>query len=148
MKIILSKNVPNLGQTGEIKEVKEGYARNFLFPQGLAKLVTEATIKEMENKKTHSQKKVQNKAKKYKDVAKKVNNLKLIIKTKADEKKTLFAAIKAETISKELKNRHFDIPAQFIKLDEPIKHLGYYDVKIVFSDEVAAKIGLTVERED
>lgn len=148
MKVVLIKKVPNLGQTGEIKEVSDGYARNFLIPQGLVKIATEAVIKEMETKKNKQQKKSANKVKQYKEIAKKINNLKLVIKVKADEKKTLFAAIRESDIAKELKNRHYDIPAQFIKLDQPIKQLGYYDINLVFSDDVSAKIGLTIERED
>ena len=149
MKVILIKKVPNLGQTGEIKEVKEGYARNFLIPQGFVKVATESAIKEIETRKIKQQKKSVNKAKQYKEIAKKIDNLKLIIKAKAEaEKKTLFAAIKEADIAQELKNRHYDIPAQFIKLDQPIKQLGYYDINIVFSDDVSAKIGLTIERED
>jgi len=149
MKVILIKTVKSLGQVGDIKEVADGYARNFLIPNGMVKIATEAAISEVEKSKIKKEKKLAQKAKKYVDVAKKVNNLKLIIKAKAeDEKKTLFAAIKAEDISKELKERNYDIPAQFIKLDQPIKQLGYYDIIIDFGNELTAKVGLTIERED
>ncbi len=147
MKVVLLKKVPNLGQTGEIKEVADGYARNFLLPQGLVKVATESVINQLEFKKQKQQKKTANKVKQYKELAKKINNLKIIIKAKADDKKTLFAAIKEADIAQELKNRNYDIPAEFIKLDQPIKQLGYYDINIIFSDDVSANIGLTIERE-
>jgi len=148
MKVILIKKVPSLGKVGEVKEVSDGYARNFLIPQGFVRLANDSTIREMGNKESQKQKKQMKKTKHYKEMVKKLDNLKLIIKSKADDKKTLFAAIKPAQIIKELKERKFDIPVDFIKLDEPIKQLGYYDIKIQFSDELTAKVGLTIERED
>ena len=149
MKVILIKNVSNLGVPGDIKEVSDGYARNFLIPQGLVKIANEAAIKEVEKLKAKKLKVQENKGKKYKEIAKKINNLKLIIKAKAeDKKKTLFASIKAENIAQELKKRKYDIEAKFIKLDEPIKQLGYYDIGLDFGEGITAKVGLTIERED
>ncbi|MBD3359826.1 MAG: 50S ribosomal protein L9 [Candidatus Buchananbacteria bacterium] len=148
MRVVLLKKIANLGQTGEIKEVADGYARNFLLPQGLVKVATEAVIKQLELKKQKQQKKSVNKAKQYKELAKKINNLKIIMQAKADDKKTLFAAVKEADIAQELKNRNYDIPVQFIKLDQPIKQLGYYDIQIRFDDELTSKIGLTIKRED
>ncbi len=148
MKVVLIKTVPNLGQTGDIKDVKSGYAVNFLIPRKLAKIVTEQTIKELENLKVKKTKTEQNKGKKYKDLAKKLDNLKLIIKAKAEaEKKTLFGSINAVKIAEELKNRHYEIEPKYIKLDQPIKQLGYYDVLIDFGSGVTAKLGITIERE-
>jgi len=162
MKVILIKTVPNLGQTGDIKEVAEGFARNFLIPRNLVKIATEQTIKELESYKVRKLKAVENKGRKYKEIAKKVDNLKLIIKAKAsasapqsgasadkeDKKKTLFAAIKAENIVQELKKRNYDIEAKFIKLEQPIKQLGYQDILLDFGSGVTAKIGLTIVREE
>jgi large subunit ribosomal protein L9 len=148
MKIVIVKSVPSLGHVGEVKNVADGYARNFLIPQGLVRMATEDAINQVVKIKNKKQKTAGNKIKKYKEVAKKINNLKLVIKAKAEnEKKTLFAAIKAENIAKELKERKYDIPAQYIKLEQPIKQLGYYDILIDFGDEVSAKVGLTIERE-
>ncbi|HDQ22701.1 MAG TPA: 50S ribosomal protein L9, partial [Candidatus Uhrbacteria bacterium] len=145
--VILLKTIQNLGQSGEIKEVKEGYARNFLIPNGLAKIVTDKTLKELENLKAKKLKAEKNKGKKYKGIARKLDNLKLIINAKADESKTLFGSINANKIAEELKNRGYSIEAKFIKLEQPIKQLGYYDVLIDFGSDEKAKIGLTIERE-
>ncbi len=147
MKIILTKAVKNIGQIGDIKNVAEGFARNFLIPQGLAIQATDDAINNLEKSKSKKDKTQVNKVKKYKDLAKKINNHKISIKAKADDKKTLFAAIKAEHICEQLKLRKFDIPVAFIKLKEPIKQLGYYDIKIEFAPGVEALIGLTIERE-
>jgi len=148
MKVVLVKTVSNLGVPGDIKDVSDGYARNFLIPQGLAKIANQAAIQEVEKSKVKKLKVQENKGKKYKKIAQKINNLKLIIKAKAEaKKKTLFAAIKAENIAEELKKRGYDIEAKFIKIEEPIKQLGYYDVLIDFGGGVTAKVGLTIERE-
>jgi large subunit ribosomal protein L9 len=148
MKVILNKTVATLGQAGEIKEVADGHARNFLIPQGLAKPATEQAITDMEKRKNKKVKSVANLGKKNKDVAKKLNNLKISIKAKADDKKTLFAAVNAKKIVEELKERGYNVDAKFVKLDEPIKSLGYYDIMIDFGDEITAKLGLTITRED
>ena len=147
MKVILLKTIQNLGQSGEIKEVKEGYARNFLIPNGLAKIATDKTLKELENLKAKKMKAEKNKGKKYKGIARKLDNLKLIINAKADESKTLFGSINVNKIAEELKTRGYSIEAKFIKLEQPIKQLGYYDVLIDFGSDEKAKIGLTIERE-
>lgn len=148
MKVILLKNVPDLGNTGEIKQVSDGYARNYLLPQKLVKAANDLSIKEMAQKKNSQVKALASRAKKFKEIAKKINNIKIIIKAKADDKKTLFGSISANKLAEELKNRHYNIESKYIKLDQPIKSLGYYDVMIDFGAEVTAKIGLTVSRED
>jgi large subunit ribosomal protein L9 len=148
MKVILIKNVPNLGKTGDVKEVSDGYARNYLFPNKLAKIASELTIREMEQKKNSQLKAVENRAKKFKQIAKKINNIKIIVKAKADDKKTLFGSIHAEKIADELKARNYAIDSKYIKLEQPIKSLGYYDVMIDFGAGVTAKVGLTVTREE
>jgi len=161
MKVILVKTVPNLGQTGDIKEVAEGYARNYLIPRGLVKIANEKAIKELESLKVRKLKAVENKGKNFKELAKKINNIKIIIKAKAsasapqsgapadkDEKKTLFGSVNAQKIAEELKNRGYNVEPKYIKLDQPIKQLGYQDVLIDFGAGVSAKIGLNIIRED
>ncbi|MCX6743441.1 MAG: 50S ribosomal protein L9 [Candidatus Parcubacteria bacterium] len=148
MKVILIKFVPNLGQTGDIKEVSEGYARNYLMPQGLVKIASEKALKELESLKVRKLNAVANKGKKFKEIARKLNNIKIIIKVKADEKKTLFGSVNVQKIVEELKNRNYNVEPKYIKLDQPIKALGYYDVNLDFGAGVNAKIGLTVTRED
>lgn len=148
MKVILIKNVPNLGKAGEVKQVSDGYARNYLFPNKLVKIASELTVREMEQKKNSQLKAVENRAKKFKAIAKKINNIKIIVKAKADEKKTLFGSINAEKIADELGSRNYKIESKYVKLEQPIKSLGYYDVLIDFGAGVTAKVGLTVTREE
>ncbi len=148
MKVILIKNVPYLGQTGDIKDVSEGYATNFLMPRGLVRVATQKAIDDLENYKVRKIKAVANKGRKFKELAEKLDNIKIIIKAKADEKKTLFGSVNANTIVSELKSRGYNIETKFIKLEQPIKILGYHDVDLDFGAGVKAKIGLTITRED
>ncbi len=148
MKVILVKNVPELGKAGEIKQVSDGYARNYLLPNKLVQIATELSVREMEQKKNSQTKALANRAKKFKEIAKKINNIKIIVKAKADEKKTLFGSINAQKIADELKARNYNIESKYVKLEQPIKSLGYFDVLIDFGSGVTAKVGLTVTRED
>jgi large subunit ribosomal protein L9 len=148
MKVILVKNINGLGKLGDIKEVKDGFARNFLLPQGLVKQATDDTIYEIETAKARKEKNKTKVAKKYQELAKKINNLKLIMKVKADEKKKLFGSVNSAVIAEELKKRNYEIDSKFIKLEEPIKTLGYYEVNLDFGSGVVAKLGLTVSREE
>jgi large subunit ribosomal protein L9 len=148
MKVILIKNVSDLGKIGEVKQVSDGFARNYLLPNKLVKIANELSVKEMEQKKQSQVKAFANRAKKFKEVAKKINNIKIIVKAKADDKKTLFGSITAQKIADELKARKYEIDSKYIKLEQPIKSLGYHDVLIDFGAGVSAKVGLTVTRED
>lgn len=148
MKIILIKNVNGFGKVGEIKEAKDGYARNFLLPQGLARLATDKAISEITTLQQRKQNIKVKQAKKYQELAKKINNLKIIIKAKADEKKKLFGSINAAKIAQELKGRNYDVDPKYIKLDESIKQLGYYDINFDFGGGLTSKLGLTITREE
>lgn len=148
MKVVLVKNVPNLGKVGEVKQVSDGYARNYLLPNKLVMIATDLSVREMEQRKRSQLKAVENRAKKFKAISKKINNIKIIVKAKADEKKTLFGSINAERIASELAARNYEIEGKYIKLEHPIKSLGYYDVLIDFGAGVTAKVGITVTREE
>lgn len=145
MQVILLKPVKELGNVGDIKEVKSGFATNFLIPQGLASQATAKAIQDMKNKKEKKVKQSKKDLEKNKALAKKLNGVKVILKAKADkENKTLFGAINESVLAKELKSRKYDIEAKYIKLEEPIKKLGFYDVVIEFDPETRVKIGVNV----
>jgi large subunit ribosomal protein L9 len=131
MKIILLQDVPNVGRKYDVKNVSDGYARNFLIPQKLAKLATPKAIKaiEVEKKRLEEEKKIQeNILQKNLDGLK---DLKIVFDAKNNEKGHLFASIHSQGISKILKEQHhLDIPAEMIILDKPIKEIGQYKIKV------------------
>ncbi len=131
MKVILLQDVPNVGKKYEVKNVSDGYGRNFLLAKNLAKIATIQAIQaaEKEKKRTEGEKKL------HEDLLGKnledLEGLKIEIKAKVNEKGHLFAAIHPEEISKILKEQeHLEIPAEMIKLEKPIKEIGKYKIKV------------------
>lgn len=147
MKVILLKDVKNIGSKNEIKEVKNGYATNFLIPQGLARLATKGVEKELSKIIKTEEKKKQAEQDQNKNIAKKLDNLKIEMKVKADEKKTLFGSVGPKEIAKQLAERGYKVNEKYIKLDEPIKQLGFYEVQIEFAPDLSAKLGITISRD-
>jgi len=137
MKIVLLKNIPKLGIEGEIKEVKEGYAKNFLIPQGLADFVTKHSMSVIKAQKTKKEKTIiQDKKNKIK-YAKKLNRKKIVISVAADEKGTLYAGLDKKSISNELKKLGYEIDIKEIKLKETIKKIGKKKVELKIAKEKA-----------
>lgn len=134
MKIILIENIKGLGQIGDIKEVKNGYARNFLIPKKFAILATEKNLKKLEEIKREKELKTIEEAKKMEEVAKKLRNLRITIEVKADEKGNLYAGINSKKISEELRKRGIEVDPEYILLNEPIKKLGVYNVLFKYYD--------------
>lgn len=131
MKIILSQDIIGVGRKGEVKNVSDGYARNFLLPNKLGQIATPAAIASAEKlrKQTEQDKEVQ------KDILEKnikgLTGLKVQLKAKANEKGHLFSIIHPDEISKILKEEHhLDIPSKFIEIEKPIKELGEHTLKV------------------
>ena len=130
MKIILSQDVTGIGRKGEVKNVSDGYARNFLLPNKLGQIATPSAIALAEklSKQAEQDREVQ------KDILEKniqgLNGLKVQLKAKANEKGHLFSIIHQDEISKILKEEHhLDIPSKFIEIEKPIKELGEHTIK-------------------
>lgn len=147
MQIILKENVKNLGNAGDIVNVKDGYARNFLIPKGLAVVANPKNIKMLE----HERKKIQELARKAKlsaeEVASKIGETTVVITAKAGEEDKLFGSVTAMDIAEALKKQGIDIDKRKIILEEPIKRLGNYTVKIKLHSEVTAQLNVQVVRE-
>lgn len=131
MKIIFLQDVPNVGKKYEVKNVSDGYARNFLFPRKLAEIATSKAIKlfEQKRKRTEEEKKIQE------DLLEKnlasLEGIKITIKEKTNEKGHLFATIHPKEIAEAVKTQnHIDIPEDMIELSKPIKERGEYKIKI------------------
>jgi len=131
MKIIFLRDVANVGRKYEVKNVSDGYARNFLIPQKLAKLATPKAIKaiEAEKKRLEEEKKIQENI--LQKNLESLKDLKVVWDGKNNEKGHLFAGIHSQDISKILKEQsHLDIPAELIQLEKPIKETGQYKIKV------------------
>jgi len=131
MKVILLQDVPGTGRKYDVKEVKDGYGRNFLIARNLAKPATAQAIKKLEEQKKifDEEKKIQE------DLLEKtlagLENLKITIDAKENEKGHLFAGIHAKEIKEALKKQHhLEIPEDMIELNKPIKETGEHKIKI------------------
>ncbi|MCK5490706.1 MAG: 50S ribosomal protein L9 [Candidatus Pacebacteria bacterium] len=144
MKVILKKDVQNLGNMGDVKEISDGYARNFLIPGGYAEVATKILIVKSEEEKTKRSKKAEEDLKVAEEIASEIEGTSITLKNKADEKGKLYAAVKAEEISEELISQGFNLDKSKVILKEPIKELGEYEVIIDFTHGLEAKIKLIV----
>lgn len=138
MQIILLKDVPKIGQKNEIKNVSDGYAINFLFPNKLAQQATPNKIKELEKRKQNQETENQiNKNLLIKNI-RSLDGARIEIKAKANEKGHLFKGIHAEEIVEELKKQnHIDVKKEYIELKNPIKETGEFDIVVKTEDAKA-----------
>jgi large subunit ribosomal protein L9 len=147
MKVILKEDVKNIGNMGQILDVADGFARNYLVPRGLAMEANVKNIKSLE----HVKRVVQEKAKKVKgqaqDLSTRIANITVVIKAKAGEEGKLFGSVTTMDIAEQLKNEGVDIDRKKISLDEPIKRLGTYTVNIKLHPEVSTPVQVEVIEE-
>lgn len=143
MKIILTENIKGLGQIGETREVKNGYARNFLVPRKLAVLATAENLKRVGELKEKKALAVKEEIEKMKQVADRLKEFKLIIETAGDDKGNLYASVSSKKLSDALRKKGIEVYPDYILISEPIKKLGihsalfkYYDVEAKFEVEV------------
>ena len=135
MKVVFLKNVTGVGQVGQIKEVKDGFAMNYLLPRGLASNLTKHNLTMIE---AQSKKKERIKSEQEKDkikLAKKLNGQVFEIKVKADETGSLYDKINKEDLIKYLLDRGYAIGEKEIVLENIIKKIGEYKIKLILAGE-------------
>lgn len=130
MKVILLQDIENLGKKDEIKEVKDGYAINFLLPKKLAILATPAEIKKIQRKKIIEEEKRKKEEEKAKIIAQKIKELELVFKEKVNPEGKLYGSINAEKIVTRLKEKRIVIKEEQMENFEPLKEIGDYEIKI------------------
>jgi len=146
MKIILLKDVDKVGKQFEVKEVKEGYARNFLIAKGLAKPATEEALKWLEVQKEIKEKKAEDELKKAQDIASKIDDMELNIAVKVGEEGQLFESINSQKIAEKLKEMGLEIKKTQIELKEPIKEIGEFPIKIKLEHNLEVEIMMIVSK--
>ncbi|MBM3257920.1 MAG: 50S ribosomal protein L9 [Candidatus Nealsonbacteria bacterium] len=146
MKVILLKDVEKVGKQFEVKEVKEGYARNFLISKGLAKPATDEALKWLEVQKEIREKKAEDELKKAQELASKMDDMELNMPVKVGEEDQLFESINSQKISDKLKEMGFEIKKTQIELAEPIKELGEFPIKIKLEHNLEVEIRIIVSK--
>jgi large subunit ribosomal protein L9 len=147
MKVIFLQDVKGQGKKGEVKEVSEGYARNFLLKKGLAKEATAGNLKMQEAHKKSEAKRKQQELEDAKALAKVMEETTITIKAKSGEGGRLFGGVSTKQIAEELKKANFKVDKRKIELSEPIRTLGYTNVPIKLHPEVTATVKVHVVEE-
>ena len=148
MKVILKEDVQNLGQQGDVVEVKPGFARNYLMPQKLAILFTKQQKKSIEEAQIVEKRKLEREKDQLESVLKQVEDLNLSLKMQSEEDNKLFGSVTKIDIVKLLEENGITIDKKYIDLSSPIKTLGEHKVNIVFTKEISGSFTLAVEKED
>ena len=146
MKVILQKDVKNLGKVGELVNVADGYARNFLFPRRLAAEATEKRMREYEHLKRVAEAKKAKAIGERKEQVKKLEGVQVTFKMAAGDNDKLFGAVTNHDISNELEKMGFLIDRRDIHLEEPIKILGRHKAAVKLGEGIEAELAISVER--
>ena len=147
MKVILREDVENLGKTGEIVDIANGYGRNYLLPRGLAVQASTKNIRELEHQKKLIQALQEKKKLESEDVAKKLGSLSCTIARKVGEEDKLFGSVTARDIKDVLKEEGIEIERKRILLEEPIKKLGVYTVPVQLHPDVVGNVKVWVVKD-
>lgn len=146
MKVIFIKDVKGQGKKDEIKEVKDGYAMNYLIKNKLAVMYTETSNKRLENEKQQRKEKEAQDIKDANELKNKLSKVKVTFKVKTGEKDKVFGSISSKQIKEELDKLGYSIDKKKIKVDEPITTLGHHFVNIELHKEVIAKLEIILEK--
>ena len=149
MDVILLKDVPGFGRKGEIKATSDGYARNFLFPQGLAKSATSGVIADVKLREQQKEQRRELKHQEWVEMAHKMTGKEVIIKAKPNKSGGLFAAINERSIAHALSDiLGHEIEDRSVVLTNPIKELGNYTALWIPTDDIKQEIRISVEKDD
>ena len=145
MEVILLRDMENLGKVGDIVKVKDGYARNYLIPSGIALPATKSNVRKVQNELKSLKKKAERQLQKFKEMAEKLNTTRVTIEHEAGEEGKLFGSVTTSQIEKALHKAGFeDIEKKQIILEKPIRETGTYEVKIHLFKDVEATITVDV----
>ncbi len=144
MKIILIKDFPKLGKRGEVVEVKDGYARNYLIPQGFALKATRENFKRWEEIKRREEKRFQKKKEEALKLKEKIEGISVTITSQVKDDEEIYGSISEIDICKALRNEGIEIDKKQIIIKEPIKKIGVYKVDVDLHPEVCASLRVWV----
>ena len=145
MKVLLIKDVKSLGKRGEVKEVKDGYGKNFLIGKGLALHATHEVIKKHEAKLRKQAQEEKEELERLKELEKTLGKLSLVIKRKLGANGSLFGAVTKEEIAEELKKQHnIEIDKKIVEIKNAIKTTGSFDITLKLGHGIHAPLKLEI----
>ncbi len=146
MKVILAQDVETLGKIGEVVQVKEGFARNFLIPRKKAYIATDQNLKKIEQEKAKRQAESQKMKQAAEEFASKISGVSVTVNVEVNDIDKLYGAVSEVDIAKALKEEGLDIDKKQILLEKPIEELGIFEVEVRVHPEVIAKIRVWVTK--
>lgn len=147
MKVILRRDHETLGKIGDLVDVKNGYARNFLLPRGIAYAALKGNIKALEDEKKSVEKRNLQELKAAESLSAELETVSVTIPVQVGEEDKIFGTVTTQMIADALKDKGYDIDKRKIEIEEPIKSLGIYGVSVKVYQNVNAKIKVWVVRE-
>lgn len=148
MKIILTENIPSLGEIGQVVKVAPGYARNYLLPQGLALQATGENVRELEHRKRMLAQKREKVRQQMMSLAEKLNRVTIVLKRKVADEDRLYGSVSSVDITNALEEMGFELPRRSIQQDQPLKQLGEFPVSVRIGSDVEATVKLVIEKEE
>ncbi|MDZ4231825.1 MAG: 50S ribosomal protein L9 [Candidatus Pacearchaeota archaeon] len=147
MKVILLQDVLKVGKRFEVREVAAGYARNFLLKNNLAREATEEALSWLEAQKEILESRAEEGLKKSQEVASQLDDLEVVVPVKVGDNGQLFESVTAQKISDQLREMGFAVKKNQIELNDPIREIGEYPVKLKFEHNLEAEIRVIVQAE-
>ncbi len=147
MKILLKKNINTLGKIGDVVDVANGYARNYLLPKKFAVIVTKGNIEQINFQRLKNEEKQQVEIKKFQGLADEISSISYTITVKTNEEGKLFGSVTASLIAETISKKGFQIDENMIILDAPIKKCDLYNVYVVLHPDVKAQCRIWIVSE-
>jgi len=144
MDVILLDNVEHLGEKGEVHEVADGYGRNYLIPQGLARVATDGAVRQLQEEERQQARRQAAKKDEAEKVKKELEDMQVVFSAKVGEENRIFGTVTTQQVAVELSNRGYDIDRRDIQLDEDIRYVGAYTATIQVHDDVTASLDIQV----
>ncbi len=147
MKVILRQNYESLGQIGDLVDVKDGFARNFLIPRKIAYAALQGNIRALEEEKKNLEKRRKQEVHAAENLAAELEKVSVTIPVQVGEEDKIFGSVTTQMIADALKEKGYEIDRRKIDIEEPIKSLGIYGISIKLHQSVTANIKVWVVRE-
>ena len=147
MKVILRKDYEKLGRVSEVVSVKDGYARNYLIPRGIAYEASDSNLRQLAEENKQQTRRTDKERGQAEILAGKLEKISVTIKMKVGEEEKLFGSVTAQMIADALQEKEIALDKRQIELEEPLKALGIYDVPVKLSSGVSGKIKVWIVRE-
>ena len=144
MKLVLRKDIAGLGSAGDVVDVKAGYARNFLLPREAAYHATDSMVKQVEIEKRKAAAAMEKELSAARELAEKLGSVSLTVAVEAGEEDRIFGSVTSIDIAKALAEEGHEIERHDIVLDDPLKELGVYAVKVKILKDVTAEVKVWV----